>query len=145
MLFRFCAVTFASLLGACSGSNGTGVFGGPLPSGNVVVSAAAGVTPLSVPRSFGVPGTGFAVTVHEDNYPSGFDAAVVSYTSPTTVPCWVISVDQSHEPNIATFVPANVPDPTRPGISVCPVRGDVEQVRFMDQRGNSAIYSFTTQ
>lgn len=148
MAYRFQLGVCASaiLLSACSGSNGTGVFGGPLPSGRIVVAAAAGTTliPQTQGLIFSVPGSGFAVTVREDNYGSGFDAAVVSYTSPTTIPCWKISVDQSYQPNVVTFVPAIVPDPVHPGFNICPVRGDSEAVRFVDQRGNAAIYTFVT-
>jgi hypothetical protein len=134
----------AALVG-CSGGEHS-IFGATNPSGNLIVTMVGASTPLStsVQSPQPVTNTGFSVTVHEDNYPSGFNANVVSYTSPTTVPCWVINVDQSHQPNIVTFTPANVPDPLHQGFSVCPTFGDVEGVRFVDQRGNSITHYFRT-
>lgn len=145
MRFRTISAIVVLASAGCSGGEHS-IFGTPNPSGNVLVTMANASTPLNTTPNTPatVPGTGFSVTVHEDNYPAGFDAKVLSYTSGTTVPCWVPSVDQSHQPNLVSFVPANVPIPNNPGFSACPWRGDVEAVRFVDQRGNSAIQYFRT-
>lgn len=136
---------FVVMFAACSGGPKS-IFGATNPSGNLVVTMVGSSAPLSTTPQAPQPvtSTGFSVTVHEDHYPAGFNANVVSYTSPTTVPCWVITVDQSHQPNVVTFIPTVVPDPLHPGFSVCPSFGDLEAIRFVDQRGNSITHYFRT-
>ncbi len=77
----------------------------------------------------------FSVALSEPGYAGPFTATVVSFTAPTTMSCYVVTMDSTA--TIATFTPRSAPALAGGTTSPCAQKGsDVEGVLFQDTHGN---------
>jgi hypothetical protein len=125
---------FATGISTVSPSTASGIVVATLP-GTSTPLASSPVTPIAVTNSF-------SIAVQEAGYTGAFTASIISYTAPTTAPCYAVSGTASTvQPSVFTFTPQNSPS-VNGTTGTCALSGDIEGVRFSDSNGNSTIQYF---
>ncbi len=142
MLRLSLALAFLLATTACGGTYGTNPFQ-PKPSGTVTLSLVGGngSTIASSPTNPVPVHNGFAVEVHEAAYTNYFTAQIVSYTAPTTEPCYATPAPNN---TVLAFWPQSAPPISGVGPSPCG-SGDIEGIRVSDVNGHSTTQYFVDQ